>query len=487
MWVSFLASGGVSPLTFPGNQEAKTPIRQEERNDAADIAEWRSAMTSTTLSRNTNGAISLKEAAEPLTREARETLLLPGNGVWPRTENRLHGAAPMPPLLDGAGLRRDNRHALAVFCYAEPASTLGEYVNQTVMALAQRQTPVHLFSRHDFGLTLPGVSVYPVGSCRREDLIESVQEFASRACNAFLTQFPSGCPNVTVMGYEWSAVPALSVLCGIKNVKAILSVHSLERQRSDMSSEISKRIEQVELSGLREAKTIMVQQPATGEVAKYWVPECADRIVNARTRFPVDHFEGKIDPGAVKARYQVGPVDPTILFIGDLEERYGPDILIKAMPAILKNNKQVRLIIVGDGSLYWPVRVYTRYLLLEHAVRLVGSVEGQAAAELIQAADVIAVPSREQTPWWPILAGWAARRPVVATHHAAPGLLEHQQDSVLFYPSENSCVWGIERVLFDAAFGRTIARKGNEKLEERFGWNSLAAQLEELMGVTAKQ
>ena len=29
--------------------------------------------------------------------------------------------------------------------------------------------------------------------------------------------------------------------------------------------------------------------------------------------------------------------------------------------------------------------------------------------------------------------------------------------------------------------------KGNEKLEERFGWNSLAAQLEELMGVTAKQ
>jgi glycosyltransferase involved in cell wall biosynthesis len=444
-------------------------------------------MTSTTLSRSGNGSVFLKEATETLPRNGTDNLLLPGSGAWPRTENRLHGAAPMPPLLNGEGLRRDDRHALAVFCYADPGCPLGENVAQTVTALARRQTPVHLFSRHDFGLALPGVSVYPVGECPNEDLIESVQEFARRACNAFLNQFPAGCPNVTLMGYEWSAVPALSVLCGIKNVKAILSVLSLERQRSDMTSEISKRIEQIELSGLREAKTVMVHEPATGEVAKYWVPECADRIVNGRWRFPIHQFGNKIDPGTIKARYQVGPVDPMILFIGDLEERYGPDMLIKAMPAILKNNPQARLVIVGDGSLYWPLRVYTRYLLLEHAVRLVGSVEGQAACELIQAADVLAVPGREQTPWWPILAGWAARRPVVATHQTAPALLEHEKDSVLFYPSENSCVWGIERVLFDVEFGRKIARKGHEKLEERFGWNSLAVQVEELMGVPAQQ
>jgi glycosyltransferase involved in cell wall biosynthesis len=281
-------------------------------------------------------------------------------------------------------------------------------------------------------------------------------------------------------------MPALSILRGIKSVNAILSLHSLERQRTTLTSEVSKRIEQIELTGLREAKTVLVQEPATAEVAKYWVPECADRIVNARFRFPSQHFETKIDPGQIKARYQVGPIDPTILFVGDLEERYGPDMVIKAMPAILKNNPQARLIIVGEGSLYWPLRVYTRYLLLEHAVRLVGSVEGQAGYELVQAADVIVVPSRESTPWWPILAGWAARRPVVATHQAAPALLEHERDCVRFYPSENSCVWGIERVLFDPEFGQTLARQGNTKLEERFGWNSLAVQVQELMGVPAK-
>jgi glycosyltransferase involved in cell wall biosynthesis len=72
---------------------------------------------------------------------------------------------------------------------------------------------------------------------------------------------------------------------------------------------------------------------------------------------------------------------------------------------------------------------------------------------------------------------------VVATHTTAPGLLEHEHDGVLVYPSENSLVWGIERVLFDTELGQAMGRQGSAKLEERFGWNPVAAQVEELLGV----
>jgi len=71
----------------------------------------------------------------------------------------------------------------------------------------------------------------------------------------------------------------------------------------------------------------------------------------------------------------------------------------------------------------------------------------------------------------------------VATHDAAPVLLEHEQDCLRVYPTENSLVWGIERVLFDAEFSRALAGKGRAKLEDRFGWASVAAQIEELMGI----
>jgi glycosyltransferase involved in cell wall biosynthesis len=291
---------------------------------------------------------------------------------------------------------------------------------------------------------------------------------------------------VTLLGCEWSAAPALSVLHGIQQAPAILSLHSLERQRSDLSSALSREIEASELRGLREARTVFVHEPATAEVVRLWVPECADRIVCARGMFPAQNFQKPIDPGTVKARYQVGPVDPLILYVGDLDERYGPDLLLKAMPAVLKNHKQARLIVTGAGTLLWPLRVYARYLLLEYAVRLPGSIEGPDLAELIQAADLVVVPSREPTPWWPILAAWAAGRPVVATHQAAPGLLEHGQDSVLVYPSANSWVWGIERLLSDPELGRALARQGGHKLGERFGWNLLAEQVQELMMVPAR-
>jgi glycosyltransferase involved in cell wall biosynthesis len=153
------------------------------------------------------------------------------------------------------------------------------------------------------------------------------------------------------------------------------------------------------------------------------------------------------------------------------------------MPSVLKKHPQARLVIVGDGQLLWPLKVYARYLLIEHAVRLVGDVRGQAMCELLRASDVICVPSRTSTPWWPIQAAWAAGRPVVATHQAAPALTEHDSDSVLVYPSENSLVWGIDRVFNDAELRRHLAARSAVRLDERFGWGGTAALVEEVLGV----
>jgi glycogen(starch) synthase len=441
-------------------------------------------MTSTTLGRDGNGAPAAESAEQPA-REHGDGTHLNGNGARPEVLLRLPAPGPTGDA-NGKGAVPEAGQTLAVFCFLEPDSLVGRNVARTVAALARKHVPVHLFARHDFGDAVPGATVHAVGDCPGSDLVDAAQEFTKRACNAFLQHFAGGTNHVSLLGYEWSAVPALSLLRGVKNLGGLLALDSLERQRSDMGSELSRRIAAIEHTGLREARTVLVQNPAAGEVAKYWVPECADRLVPARQPFPLDQFNAAIDPGAVKARYQVGPVDPTILYVGDLSHRYGPDLLVRALPAVLRNNKQARLIVAGDGDMLWPLKVYARYLLLEHAVRLPGSVEGRAMYELVQAADVVAVPSREPTPWWPILAAWAAKKPVLATHEAARGLVEHERDSVLCYPNENSCVWGIERVLFDADIARAIGARGQAKLEERFGWSCVADQVVELMGIAAK-
>jgi glycosyltransferase involved in cell wall biosynthesis len=408
-----------------------------------------------------------------------------GTVTVPKLVTPVEYAFPPSAALEESKAPQETRPVLAVFCFEPPDSAVGHFVTRLAGALAQRSIAVHVFSRTDFELDSAGVGCHAMGECDADDLVASAQEFGSRACNAFLKLFPVGSGPVTLMALEWSTLPAVQLLRGLKKLDLLLSLHSVERQRSDLTSELSIQIDEIERSGLREAKAVLLHDPVTAHAVNAVVPECAERIVPVYEMFPSELFQAELDPGAIKARYQVGPIDPMILFVGDLSEQYGADLLVKALPPILKNHPQARLVVVGEGDLYWPLRVYTRYLLLEHAVRLVGSVVGQPLFELVKAADVVVVPSRSSTPWWPIQAAWAARRPVVVSHQAAPGLLEHERDAVLVYPSENSCVWGIERVLFDAGLRQTLADNGAAKLDAQFAWGSVAAKVEAFLGATA--
>lgn len=376
------------------------------------------------------------------------------------------------------------RPVVAVFCCDGPDSFIGRHVRQVVAALAARGRKVHVFSREPFSFEQPSVRVTAVGSDdATDDLLAGVREFNRRASNAFFQTFPVNEP-VEVVAHEWSSGPVLGLLRGLRNQTGLLSLHSLEAQRSDLSSELSQQIAALEAEAITSAGGVLFHDPQAARLARDRHPERAERFIEAREMFPLQRFQRELDPGAVKARYQVGPVDPTLLYVGDLEERYGPDLLLRAMPAILRHHPQARLVIVGDGHLYWPLKVFTRYLLLEHAVRLIGHLPEAEVDDLFLAADVIVVPSREATPWWPVQAAWACRKPVVATHESARTLTEHEKDSVLIYPSENSIVWGVERLLYDPALAQTIAAAGRRKVEERFGWSVLAQHLEEVLHTT---
>jgi glycosyltransferase involved in cell wall biosynthesis len=408
-----------------------------------------------------------------------------GDGVDTHTPAQGRPRLPFaPPEMDDAEPAAE-KPILALFCYEEAGSDVTRFIGDIAGPLSARGVGLHIYARKGFELDAPGALLHLLGDGGQGSLLDRVQEFTRRACNAFLKQSQTCPAPVTLMGFEWSAVPALSLLHSIKNLGAILSLHSVERQRSDPSGDDSQHIEEIELSGLRAARTVLTHDEAAANVLRDWAPEFAGRVVAARPMFPVDDFRGPIDSAVVKASSNIGPADPLILYVGDLDERYGPDLLMKSMPAVLKKHNQARLVVVGDGSLLWPLRVYARYLLLEHAVRLAGHIEGSALHELVQAADVVVVPSRDSTPWWPIQAAWAARRPVVATHEAAPALLEHEQDSVLIYPETASCAWGIDRVLADPDLAQAVAGRGHQKLKERFGWDAVAAQIVEAMGAAS--
>ena len=378
-------------------------------------------------------------------------------------------------------IRRAKQSILAVFCFDDPSSPIGQYVAGTAPLLADGGTEVHVFCRSGYVIDCANVHVHPIEECGETGLLERAQEFSDRARLAFLNCFSARYTGITLMAQEWPCIPAVLQSAKTINAKTVLSLQSLECQRSDMSGPLSRAIQEIELDGLRSADAIVVHDGATASAAAKLLPGCVARISEARRAFPIRDFECKLDAGTVKQRFQVGPVDPTILFVGDLDHNHGADILMKSAPAILKNHSQARFIFVGDGPEIWPLRVYARYLRLEGVVRIAGHLDGQALNELIAAADIIVAPSRKRTEEWPILAGWSACKPVIASHDVGKHLIKHEQDGVLIFANESSCVWGVERVLFDHALGRRMGASGREQVDARFGWKQSAAQLAELM------
>ena len=102
-----------------------------------------------------------------------------------------------------------------------------------------------------------------------------------------------------------------------------------------MSSPLSKDIQEIERLGLRQSDAILVHNAGSDPLVRQLAPESSARIVPAVRPFPMDDFTGLKDAGEIKASYQIGPVDPLRLFVGNFDHRHGADIMVKAAPAIL--------------------------------------------------------------------------------------------------------------------------------------------------------
>ncbi|MGD0091354.1 MAG: glycosyltransferase family 4 protein [Planctomycetota bacterium] len=373
-----------------------------------------------------------------------------------------------------------------------PVGGVGVHVTELAAALERRKHEVHVFTRVGPGQPLysciDGVHYHRCPFQLNANFVDEVNNMCRsfvRAC--FEVEDHIGGFDI-VHAHDWLASNAAVWAKEGRGKRTVLTMHSTEygRNGNRFFGGQFVRVQDHERHGTYCAnRVITVSQQLRNEIQwLYQVPEHKTRViyngVNAQA------FDFAVDPGAVKRRYAIGPLDPTVLFVGRLVVQKGPDILVRAMPSILKYYSNAKFVIVGDGHMRNEVVGLAHQLGVAHALRMAGAKQGRDVIELFKACEVVVVPSRNEPFGIVILEGWSAEKPVVSTKRGGPAeFVWHGVNGLHVDDTPDSVAWGLGTLLADQNQRHWMGHNGRAAVDAAFSWDRIAAQTEEVYASVA--
>jgi glycosyltransferase involved in cell wall biosynthesis len=366
-----------------------------------------------------------------------------------------------------------------------PVGGIAVHVTELAAALARRGNEIHVFTRrrreqNDYDC------IYGVHYHRcRFDLHPNFVEEVNNMCRSFVAHFFAVEDYVgrfdVVHAHDWMASNAAVWIKQGRGHRAFLTIHSTEygRNGNQFFGGLSPRIQDHERHGTYCAdRVIAVSHQLRGEIQwLYQVPEQKVSViyngVNSRA------FDYWSDPGEVKRQYAIEPLDPMILFVGRIVVQKGPDILVRAMPAILRYYPHAKFVFVGDGHMRNDVCAIAHQLRVAPALRILGVKGGREVSDLFKACDVVAVPSRNEPFGIIILEGWSAHKPVVCTKRGGPAeFVWHDVNGLHVDATPDSVAWGLGTLLADHGHARWMGRNGRAAVDAVFSWDNIGEQTE---------
>ena len=364
---------------------------------------------------------------------------------------------------------------------------VAQHVTELAAAMERRGHEVHVFVRIGHGQknyeVIHGVHYHRCPIQLHHDFVTEMNNM----CNAFMwfmgeVEAKTG-PFDIVHGHDWMCAKGIVQAKNDRKRSTVFTIHSTEFGRCGNvhCNGQSARVRAFEAEGAFCAdRVITVSGVLADEVRDvYQVPDAKLRAIHNGVQ--AAHFNIQVDPGAVRREYGVGPLDPMILFVGRLCFQKGPDILIEAIPGILRSRGDAKFIFVGEGNMRGQIEHRARQLGITHAVRFPGSRSGVSLAKLYRSCDAVCMPSRNEPFGIVLLEGWAAHKPVIATRNGGPReIITHGLNGFIVDATSESVSWGVHEVFRDFEHARWMGSLGYDEAVEVYSWDSIAQQTEEV-------
>lgn len=284
--------------------------------------------------------------------------------------------------------------------------------------------------------------------------------------------------------HDWLAGYVANDLRQKFSIPLVATIHATEYGRQNGfvdSSPLSRRIHEAEYHLVRRADRIIACSEFMRREISHalQIPLQKIVVVPNGVEFEEEGWLQRDDPVLQAWRAQwIGPDDPLIFFVGRMVGDKGPDLLIAAMPELVKHYPGAKAVLAGKGPFSDHLRDLIAQLGMEEHVILAGFISDEDRNRFYAVADVAVFPSRYEPFGIVVLEAMMAGTPVVAA--AVGGLQEVVEDGVTglcVAPGRaDALAAGILEVLRHPQKARRRAAVAQQLASERYNWDSIAAQ-----------
>jgi glycosyltransferase involved in cell wall biosynthesis len=177
-------------------------------------------------------------------------------------------------------------------------------------------------------------------------------------------------------------------------------------------------------------------------------------------------------------------VEPLVVGLGRLSPEKGFDVLLRAFAELRRDVPDARLVLAGRGVEEGALVALAGELGIANAVDFRGWVRAADVPGLLDRANIVAVPSREEGFGMTALEAAMRGRPVVATRTGGlPEVVDDGVTGVLIPPEKPDELAGaIASLLRDPERAARLGQAGRERAQQLFSEDRLLSEHEDLYG-----
>ena len=279
-----------------------------------------------------------------------------------------------------------------------------------------------------------------------------------------------------IHAHDWLVTYAAKSLKNAYDIPIVATIHATEAGRNrGIHDETQRYINDTEWLLTYEATEVIVNSNYMKNEIQRLFGLPFDKINVIPNGINLSNFTGIERDYDFRRQYAMDN-EKIILYVGRLVYEKGVQHLIAAMPKILSNYNDAKLIIAGRGGMMDELRAEASNLGLNDKIYFTGYLNSKQVQKMYKCADVAVFPSTYEPFGIVALEAMLAGVPtVVSDVGGLDEIVTHGVDGMKSYAGNaNSIADSVTALLYDHQLATNVSKKAKQKVKDQFNWEKIA-------------